>query len=392
MEKKIDCDIVAITHRLWIDDQRKTGGIDMFIRYCSLEKGKKILFIEHPLISLKEKLCLKQKDTFITLISGENWEILYQKSLHKGSEITGWIKEFLFNIKFLTLSVKGRPVLFAADPLNGLVGMAIPFKFRRKYLHCTDYSDNRFDNLILNGIYFVIYRLAVYFFDYIAVVSLKTYELFLRICPAKKIIHVPSSPLLFKPFLGKRKKKYSLICTGGTISPKYCYVKIINIVKDLKKKFPQVLLFIIGGLEQDKKYVVKLKKLIRKYKLEQNVKLIGFLKKETLANYYQKVSVGFSFYSKDVNYYMKYADPLKVREYAFFGIPIIVDGNSSVDNEVVKEKVGFLAKNRQQAVDFISLLFGDKRLYSAYSKRCILWSKKYDKRKIFDTLYRKLFT
>jgi len=388
--KKNSFDIVAVVHRLWIDGHRKTGGLDIYLNYCS-SQGKRILLIEHPLTGLKENISSGDNRTHISIIEKGKTIPITQINLHHSSNTLSWICEIFLNFMYISTHVNKGATFFASDVLNAFSGVLLVHHFRRTYLHCVDYSENRFSHKILNYIYSVLFKIAFRFYDVIGVVSQKTKEKFiLDGCPESKLIYVPNSQNFVKKNLSK-KESYSLLSMGGTVSEKYRYMDIIEIIRELKRWYPNVKLYIAGGIEQDRVYVNKLKAKIRNFHLSKNVKFCGFLNREDLEKILNRSMIGLSFYSRSVEYYMKYADPLKIREYALYGIPTVSDGRTSIENELVGEGVGVTVKNKQQSVLVIRRLFDDNLLYKQYQRKCIEWSKRNDKKIIFTNLTNKIF-
>lgn len=386
---KIECDIVAVTHRLFFSGSRKKGGFDKILDFFAAH-GKKILFIEHPLTALQES-AFSQETSVISLIDKTGTaELLSLKAPFK-HVILNWIWEFWFNIHFVLKNVRGKPVLMAVDPLNGLLGVFLKFKFLKTYLHCIDYSEKRFENGILNSVYGYLLKLNLVAFDLIGVVSRCMQEPLCKIhnCAAK-LFYIPNSPSFVRQSLVK-KEPYSLICTGGGIIKKYNYEFILEVLKLLKKDFSAVLLYALGNLEEDPKYVAKLKDYIFKNNLAENVVFTGFLPLEKVSGFLQKATVGLSFYDKTTHYYMKYGDPIKIREYALYGIPIISDGVSAVDDEMLEKRVGFVVQGSKQTYTHIKALFEDTVLYKRYQTNCISWAKEMDKEKLLQNLQGFLF-
>jgi len=377
-----DFDIIAITHRIWIEGKRKKGGLDKVLDYLIKKKNLKILLIEHPLFN--------RGKTHISLLSHQGLEnILELDTRHKKRWIS-WLKETKFNIKIVK-GLKTKKIFFSADPLCAFPGIFFGPKFSRKYYHCVDYSDKRFKNSILNSIYYLLLKLIFIKFDLIGVVSLKTKEkLLARSCSNEKIYCIPNSPV-FKNIDLNKKEDNSIICIGGGVIAKFRYENIIEIVKILKKRTPNIKFYVVGGI-QNKAYFRKIKIKIQKYGLEKNFIFTKFLTAKKLEPFLKKAKIGISFYSNNVKFYMQYADPLKIREYALYGIPVICDGKTAISKEIEKNKVGFVVKTNHDAARKIMNLLEDAKLYKRISDNAILWAKKNDKTKILDRLYKKIYS
>jgi len=385
---KINCDIVAIVHRHFSEGKRKRGGFDKILDYFSAQ-GKTILLIEHPLTALRDgkNNC---HQVIISLIKDGKLEELEAKEIKSRVNVFNWISEVIFNVKYLRNMV-GDKVLFAAvDPLNGLTGIICHHNFAKMYYHCIDYSTRRFDNYFLNKIYRFLLWLNLRKFDIIGVVSLRIKKELEKITNcSEKIIYLPNSPI-FKEVDLTKKNKPVLICTGGAIIPKYNYEFIIDLVAELKLDFPTIKLYAIGALDERPDYVQKLQGRIEKLFLKENVIFTGFLSPDQLENFLIESKIGLSFYDANSAYYMYYGDPLKIREYALYGIPTITDGNSAADEEMVLEGAGFIVKSLAEAKDKILSLLDNDEIYKCYQQSCLVWARKNDKLKLLNNLYQKL--
>jgi len=380
--KNIDSDILVIIHRIWIEGKRKRGGLDKVLDYFIQEKNLKILLIEHPLYN--------QGESRVSLMSDKGIRNIQKANIRSKKAWISWLKEVRFNLKVIR-RLKNKKIFFATDPLCALPSILYKTKFSKQYFHCVDYSDKRFNNIVLDLIYRLLLKIILKKSDLIGVVSLKTRDRFLSLgCPKQKIYHIPNSPCFKKVDLNQ-KEENSILCMGGDVHPKYRYEDIVKIARILKKQIPDLKFYISGGKQQYSKYRKKIKSQIKKYGLEKNFVFTGFLAPEELDQYLTRAKIGISFYSQKVAFYMQYGDPLKIREYALYGIPIIADGSTALDPEIEKNNLGFIVLNNQEAAKKISKLFRDKILYQQISLRAVLWAQKNDKTKILNNLHKKLY-
>lgn len=385
-------DIIAVTHRIFTEGKRKRGGLDKVIDFFA-EKNKKILLIEHPLKGLKESRDQKWNSAIITAVSKNKTQELEKIKMKNYPVFLYWIAEIIFNVIYIFRKIKNqklKPILFSSDLLNNLTGIILSGKFRKKYFHCVDYSKKRFNSSLLNYIYCSILKKSFKYFDYLSVNSLRTKKEFIKLgCPNNKIHYIPNSPSFARIDISE-KEPNTIIYAGGAVIDKYNYQTVIEILYKIKKYYPNVKLYALGGIEQDKKYLNQIKKKISDYNLENNVCFTGFLTDSKAANLLQKSSLGLSFYSEKTSYYNYFGDSQKIREYALFGIPTIADGSCATDEEMAKEKCGFIIKNSNEAVEKIKLLWSNKEIYKSYQQNCLRWAKKMDKNKILNDLYNRI--
>lgn len=387
-------DIIVVTHRIFTEGKRKRGGLDKVIDFFA-EKNKKILLIEHPLKALKESRDQKWNSAIITAVSKNKTQELEKIKMKNYPALLYWIAEIIFNIAYISKKInnqKLKPILFSSDPLNNLTGIILSGKFRKKYFHCVDYSKKRFNNFLLNYIYCAILKKSFKYFDYLSVNSLRTKKEFIKLgCPDDKIIYIPNSPAFAEIDISD-KELNTIIYTGGAVIDKYNYEAVIEILSKIKKYYPKVKLYALGGITQDKKYLNKIKKMVSYYNLENNICFTGFLSFLKLSKLLEKSSIGFSFYSKKTSYYNYFGDSQKIRGYALYGIPTISDGESATDQEMAKETCGFIVKNIDEAVEKIKLLWSNKEIYAVYQQNCLRWARKMDKNKFLKVLFNRIIS
>jgi len=103
-----------------------------------------------------------------------------------------------------------------------------------------------------------------------------------------------------KGFIEEFKKKFSLndkfiVSTIGRITPLKDFETFILAINEIKTKKPNVVGIIVGGVREDKMdYFYKLKKLVKKLSLENNIKFVGSIKKIASIYYLSDVVVSAS--------------------------------------------------------------------------------------------------
>lgn len=388
---KNNYDIVAAIHRLYVDGVRKKGGADKILEYFS-KKGKKILLIEHPLCGLREKGINIDNFVIISEIIGGNIiEIERREIVRRGNWIR-WISEVFFNIWLIYTKIDGKPVYFSADPLNNLAGIFSFGKFKFKYFHCVDYSRDRFGVINLNIIYQIAVFLSLKRFDLVSVVSNRTKKEFEKLgADESKIFLLPNSPNFRRIDIPETKKNI-LIYTSNSISERYNYIFVVELISQLVKDFPDIKLYALGGKNVDADYFDKVVRLIKKHNIEKNIIFKGFLKEDDINKLYFRSKIGLSFYSGVVSYYMIFGDSLKIREYALWGLPVVSDGNSATDSEMVSRGCGIIAKNVVEAKEAIKSLLISDDLYCQCRQNSLNWAKKMDKKALLKQVFQKVFS
>ncbi|TSC67869.1 MAG: Glycosyltransferase [Parcubacteria group bacterium Gr01-1014_73] len=186
----------------------------------------------------------------------------------------------------------------------------------------------------------------------------------------KKYINLNASTVRSGPdfeyftFKEKMPPKNSIkILTSGILMPHRRFEDTINALPMLNAENFQPTLTIIGDIDNDKKYYVRLRALVSKLKLENQVFFKGKVTDEELIRAYQE---------HDVYIFQHHlqSDGLSPFEAVACGLPIIVSKTAGC-HEVLTDKENALfiePKNPADIAEKISLLLTDHALYSKIAK------------------------
>jgi glycosyltransferase involved in cell wall biosynthesis len=147
---------------------------------------------------------------------------------------------------------------------------------------------------------------------------------------------------------------------------------------------------ILGETGINKRYFEKLKARIAENGLEENVRFLGYLPKERNLAEIASSTIGIALYSEDTHYYMYYADPLKIREYAACGLPLIADATTAASLEAKEHDFGFITVGHDDLAGAVKRLWSEDGLYERYSANALNWSRKFDKKTILHGLLSRL--
>lgn len=379
----VSCDYLVIIHRIFIDNKPKKGGVDIIIDYL-LNNGNKVCLVEHPLEYAGSSIISYKSD------------IVKKINVVPGNVPFRWIAEIFVTAYFILKNFEPIPVCIAVDPLNVLQALVLRrFKRINKiYFHCVDYSKRRFKNFFLNNIYHYIYCLALNKSDICGVVSKRMMEQFSKIVKDKdKLFWIPNTPLFKECNIDfKKRNKYSVVTMSGRVDDKTNYNSIFNVLGRLKKDFPQMDFKIIAKIE-DEEYVKELKMYIQDVGLQDRVHFLGFFPDPSgLRDILIDCGVGMTSYVFNrVGYYMEYADSLKIREFASYGLPIVADSICGTSLEAEEHRCGFVADSEEEVERTLRLLWSDDILYQEYCKNALEWARSNDKRKIMEGLLQKIY-
>lgn len=368
-----DKNVLFLVHRIFKDNIVKRGGAD-YITDFLISKGYSIITIEHPLNgSHKSYIKAGQNTKAFTLI---------------GEGPIRWIQEIIFN--FINAPRADVELIISVDPLNFLSAYLIKIVNKKKLkilFHSIDYSESRFGNSLLDFVYNSLYSFAVRNADVVTYVSelmgYKIKEIIKLNAKTENILfHLPNSPEFTKiPKIDiSKKNKYSIVYSKSFIS-KEELILLENIVTILKKKFPDIVLNIVGKIEGTT-YIIN-------PKIKNNIMAHGLVPYERNLEIISGSYIGLGWYENKFSF-EKYNDSLKLREYAASGIPSICNDKTSTAIEMEKEEAGIVANTEAEIANAISALISDEKKYSEMHDNAIKWAKKNDKSKLLEQLLEKL--
>lgn len=387
-------DIIAITHRIWMWENRKKWGFDKILEWFS-KRWKKILLIEHPLFGLKFDNANDTK-TVISILDDWKYNQIYQKSYKKSSNMIQWLWEIFFNIYVICLCVKKWKMFFSSNPLNNISAIIVLFRFSFTYFHIVDYSEYRFwswfKNKILNLIYRTLFWISVKLFDLISVVSKRTQNIIeCKYFRKKDIFYMPNSPEFQQIDIPKSKDNV-LIYTSNWITPHYMYEFVIDMLNKIHESIPNIKLIAIWKTDLDTKYMSYIQRKIQQYWLQWNVLFVWFVDyNDELPWLLNQAKLWLAFYDHEQDSHVIYWDSIKLREYALYWLPSVMNNNCATVDEFMENKCWVVVEDIDQAVDSVIRLLKDSAYYQEFSLNCIDLSKKTDKRILIDLLMWKIF-
>ncbi len=368
-----DKNVLFLVHRIFNNDIVKRGGAD-YITDFLISKGYSIITIEHPLNGSHESYIKTNK-------SAKTFKLF-------GKGPIRWIQEIIFN--FINAPRTHVKLIISVDPLNFLSAYLIKIVNKKKLkilFHSIDYSESRFGSSMLDYVYNSLYSFAVRNADIVTYVSElmgdKIKEIIKLNAKTENILfHLPNSPEFKKiPKIDiSKKNKYSIVYSKSFIS-KEELILLENIVTILKKKFPDIVLNIVGKIDGTT-YIIS-------PKIKNNIMAHGLVPYERNLEIISGSYLGLGWYENKFSF-EKYNDSLKLREYAASGIPAVCNDKTSTAIEMEKEEAGIVANTEAEIATAISALIENPKKYSEMRKNALYWAKKNDKAKLLERLLNKL--
>lgn len=310
-------------------------------------------------------------------------------------QFSGNISKYLFDIWYCFSFIKNNKptkddVVIAVDPLNCISGVF--FKLVKRYhlvYYTADYTENRFNNFFLNSIYHILDQICLRFCDQNWCVSERIEKLRKKQTTPGKVFFVPNTPILpeFKPRVQTNKLKNKLIYVGAMDDSMHISL-LLNVMKDFVSNKKNITLTLIGSgpmHEQIAKY-------IKKYSLQKHISFLGPQENKIVIKHIQKNGIGLALYSGE-KLWNNYGDSMKIREYQYFGLPVITTSVPSNSSEIDQFDCGVVFHTavitKQKLYRAINEI---QQNYDIFSKNTLLVTKKRDKNKILTQLLQPYLT
>ena len=360
--------IVVLVHRIFTPTGIKPGGIDYISSFLE-NTGFEVTFIEHPLSGTHNS----------RIKSGE--KIREYKIPFAGA--ARWPVEILFNV-FKSLCCGKFNLIIAVDPLNFVSAYVVSLLRKTPVqFHAVDFSENRFGTKVLDVLYRKIYYFAISHAAFVTYVSKNMRNVVEpRVRDANRAIFLPNSPDYERATRvdPQKKDRYELVYTKSNISESEIDM-LVDLVLVLKERFPAIKVNVIG------KAPIESQKIISQHRLEKMILIHGLVDYQTNIQIMSQSYIGIAWY-ENVKSFEKYADSLKIREYAASGLPVVCNRNISTALEAHEKGLLLLCENVKELAEGLERLILDTELYSEMRSNALGCAKENDKNGLLNNLYR----
>lgn len=258
-----------------------------------------------------------------------------------------------------------------------------------------DYTPDRYDNPIFDGLYHWFDRICCYNADIIWNSSKRTNVARVKngVDPKKIVftIVMPDGsnfdPKKLLPINKIDRKK--LIFLGG-MRPVMGIELILESFKDILKEIPSATLLLIGGGSHLEKYKIFSKRL----GLEKHVNFTGFIEgHDDVDDLLCTGAIGLAPFAPDKSSYEFYSDVGKPKAYLAAGMPVIITRVPEIADEIEKKRAGIvIGYNKKELTDALLILLKDDKTYKEFRKNASKLSKKYIWSNIFVDAYERTLT
>lgn len=267
-----------------------------------------------------------------------------------GTQIPFKIRDFLSVIDFVLYDRKKFDIFIGLESINTLAGVILKKLGLVKTVvyYVSDYSPQRYKNLLFNKLYLFLDQLAAYKADYIWDVSKAIMpariSVGLKTSLAAPCINVPNA--LFPTqidYLPQSEIIPNSLVFAGTLGQENGPDLAIESLQFIRLEIPNVTLHIFGGGETD---VVRLQNLTKTLHLEHNVIFHGFVYDQVeLSRKIKSYAIGLAPYKAIHGSPRWWADATKIRLYLAAGLPVITTQVPPLGKELLESKSGFVAND-----------------------------------------------
>lgn len=361
------------------------GPAEALADYLSI-RVKSFLFIRNPFYY--------SKDVRSIISFFENGEKISEKCLFtfRSPEFVSYFKDLIVIILAVLASKKRANIFIGLDPLNGLVGLFLrKLGFVRKcVLYDIDYTPTRFKNTIINALYHSLGRFCALRVDWLWCISDRIAKVRrLQGVEENKIFTVPAGidhRKLHKPAI--EQIDINTLAFIGHIKESSGLELVINALPKIFKRGLKIRLIVVG----DGPYKREIESLVKKLKLEQDVKFYGLLHHDEGLEIISRCGIGVAPYEPSLDSVSIYADPMKPKDYLACALPVIITRVPKIAQKIQKEGAGIAIRyDEEEFVDAVIKILSDKENYIKYKERAFGLAQEFLWNDIFNKVFIRMF-
>ncbi|OGZ67599.1 MAG: hypothetical protein A3D35_02415 [Candidatus Staskawiczbacteria bacterium RIFCSPHIGHO2_02_FULL_34_9] len=363
-----------------------SGNWDEELAYYLTEKGKEVIHVRFPFgnYSLKS----------IRLFFYINGKQRMKESLVRFSqpESLSYIKDFIMGCWYGLHYGKKTDLFVGTSNLLVLIGLFLrKIGYVKKVAYVIfDYTPVRFSNYFLNGLYYVIDKIACYSSDVVWPLNQKMLEGRNRDgkIDIKKVTFIEApfgnDSLSFSDHQNHHDKN-KIVYFGNITKNKGCELFVPIIMSLLSRGLNNFTLKVIGGGDID-----YLKEEILANDLDGYVDILGRIEnQEEINNILLTSGIAIApYYPEDKNNFSYYADPGKVKIYLGCGLPIVITNVPPIAKDISNNQAGFIAE--YEADDFADKILTIQKNYDFYKGNAVKFGEKFDWNNMFGNLLKEV--
>lgn len=375
-----DLNVLVIRH--YFDPTGEAGELVEYLR----DKVHALTYIEHPFSFSKKS------HSSVTMYKRGRVEKTFRIFKPKGPEVISYAVNLLSTLYFVLRTKAKFDVCVAADNLNALSGLLLKKIgiVKKVIFYTVDYTPKRFDNNLLNGVYYWLDMICCHKCDFVW----NTTEVMEIERRKRGIIPGKSAPQIVVPNgtnFGNIKRlsineinRFDLVFLGRLIENKGVQL-IIEAFPTILKRVPNARLIIIGTgpLEE------KLKRKVRALGLEEQVEFKGFIDNhKEIEGILSRCAVGLAPYSQEPGNLTYYSDPAKPKVYMATGLPVVITRVPKIAFEIDRNRAGFtIDYDQKQLIDATVKLLTDDNLYRKFRENAITLASHFTWSRVFQKAF-----
>jgi len=297
------------------------GPINFFEDYL-LQNKNTTIHLEHPLDIYAGKASLLKENG-----------IVFNKIQRSGTSLLNLFVDFFYS---LTLARKFQYEVFIGgnnfDTLAGIVLRTFGKKIKKIIYFSADYSENRYNNKILNAIYENIEKLVLTNSDLVISNTSRAEKKRLSLgLDKKKSMFIPNGVILKNPIFPPKKIAKKVFVYIGNVTKEH---GILEFVKKTKVIIDHLTVIGQGDQWED----------LRNYCKKEHIESKFFYKMghDEAISYLQSFEgFGLAPYTLEAKWTW-YASPLKVNEYIASGVPVIISSVPEIASYIKNKKLGIV--------------------------------------------------
>lgn len=370
--------IGIFTHTQYKDNQPVPGPADTLLEYFKTKKLSSLFFLQHSLFRKNGTVC---KSFF-----EKKSEIVFKYDFHKN--FPNFLRYFIDSILpiFFIKKFPHFDTIIAVDPLNFVLAYCFKKlgKSKSVIFYTLDYAEKRFENSFMNAAYFFLDQFALKNCD-------ASFSAAQSICDVRKKqglsdqknIYLPNTPFLY----GLKPKKISNIQKTNIVmvfsAPEGIdFPFVFEALLPLLNRFPKIKLTLIGRGNFKRKIVL----MVRDRKLLKHIVFLNTNSHQDTLKAIRECGIGLECNDQS-SAWNNYREPLKIREYMCFGLPIVSKPGHALEKEIKDKNLGFVVESAYECSKKIELLLTNTSLYSELYKKNLNRVSELDKETILNRIF-----
>lgn len=290
------------------------------------------------------------------------------------------------------IGLKTRFELFiGVDPLNAFSGIILrSIGIAPKVVYFSvDYVPHRFENRLLNSVYHAVDKFCVELSDSVWNASSRIAAIREKQGRHSRNLVVPAGVEFDKiqQIRAGTKQGTNLVFVGYLASTKGAQL-VVDAMPDVLKEVPQARLIIVGTGPMES----ELQRMVAEIGVQNHVKFMKTMSYDQLIKLLCECGIGIATYVPDADSYSRWGDPMKIKEYAACGLPIVMTAVPEIAIEVKRQGAGLIVDyDRGKLARAIVSLLKDDELYAQTRRKALEFASCYDWSLIFSRALEQTF-